>query len=291
MTKYYKCIPSLNENDTQFYIHQPTQTGRGWLHEDMQDRETLLVAVGDSWTWGDSIFDIDIPSNIVDDPRRVTAIYGAKLAESFNSDFVNIAECGGNNVQMLKRLDRILAYNYEKYKKIRVIITLTEVGRELANFQEYSNDNTNINEFLKEVERKVFMEYKSLFEKYSNTTFFIGRNFTYSFEENINIIEKYHLDKTWIDVLNDHIQEPYPTDLRLVTSMAIRPIERIMTRKNNLDAFKEYLVDEYSRIYNSSNWLMKSKFNHKKATKHPTVEGHKLWADYLYDQFNRTESE
>ena len=29
-------------------------------------------------------------------------------------------------------------------------------------------------------------------------------------------------------------------------------------------------------------WLEQSNLNYKKATKHPTELGHKIWADYLY---------
>jgi len=35
-----------------------------------------------------------------------------------------------------------------------------------------------------------------------------------------------------------------------------------------------------------TNFLLDSKFNYKKASKHPTPEGHTFWAKYLYNSLN-----
>lgn len=283
----YKSCPNLDYKSTLF-----PPSGRSWMHENIQDKEKLLIAVGDSWTWGDSICGINTQEEIqlIDHPDRVKCIYGAKLSEMLDSDFVNIGECGGNNYDMLQRLKTVLEFNHRKYKKIYVIITLTENCRELDNGYWYTTNLENLNEFFCNYEKVMFCDYKSTFEQYKeNTKFLIGRNFTYSFEENIRFIKEYHLEKTWIDCLNEHQTNTniYPKNLRFLSRMAVRPLDNYFKKINCLDRFKDDMITELDKGAIARQWLQNSPYNHKarKTTKHPTIEGHDIWAKYLYENF------
>jgi hypothetical protein len=45
--------------------------------------------------------------------------------------------------------------------------------------------------------------------------------------------------------------------------------------------FSELLVKIHKRVDN----MIECPLNHKKATKHPTAEGHQIWAEYLYNYY------
>lgn len=282
---------------------------RSWLYEDIQNKETLLMALGDSWTWGDSLCGVNAESpKSYDHPDRVKYIYGAKLANMLDSDFVNMGHCGGSNQRMLSRLKMLLSHNHEKYKKIYVIVTLTENCRDLENWKSKGSDqkltqtfidwfksdeiNKNFYKFLQMYERNMFLQFKSIFNQYKNVKFLIGRNFTYSFEENIEPIKDYHLEKNWIDCLNEHQVNiyTYPKDIRFLSQMSVYPIERYFKDLGFFDYIIEDFTSELDKGKIATDWLRKSPFNHKKATKHPTVEGHEIWAKYVYENFTKENS-
>ena len=57
--------------------------------------------------------------------------------------------------------------------------------------------------------------------------------------------------------------------------------------KFDTETYKKY-VDWYEQVImipanKQIDFLNKSVYNYKKASKHPTPEGHALWADYLYN--------
>lgn len=295
--KVYKSWPGLTLEDTNFARSAELKAKkiiRSWMHEDIQDRDSLLITVGDSWTWGDSLLNIEMFSQNYDHPDRVKVIYGATLAKMLDSDFVNVGDCGGHNLDMFHRLSNLLSYNNNKYKQIYVVVTLTENCRELGEMQTSKwsvSAKEGLHHFLQNYERRMFIDFKMLFEKYSNVKFLIGRNFTYSYDENISILEQYHLDKTWVDCLNEHVKYPYPKDVRFVTTMVIKPIQTFMKRFGFFDVVADDMLEEFKKIDSAIDWFEHSSLNYRsgyayvaaKATKHPTIEGHNVWANYLYE--------
>lgn len=312
----YKSWPGLTYKETIFSTF-PKRTEsnpnpviiaeRSWLHEDIQDRETLLIAVGDSWTWGDSICGIESGTEHLDHPDRTKHIYGAKLSRMLNSDFVNIGRCGCSNHFILKKLEEILPHNYTKYKKIYVVITLTENFRDLYNDKrQYYTQETqpfvdnpvpdeihkNFYAFLKRYEKTMFLKFKDIFEQYKDVKFLIGRNFTYSFDESIELMKDYHLDKTWVDCLDEHQENiyKYPKDIRVGSDMAVSPLEWYYKSVGFFDDIIEDFTSLLEKSEAAFNWLMSSTLNHKKGTKHPIIEGHEIWAKYLYENLTKENS-
>ena len=64
-------------------------------------KNNLLITVGDSWTWGDSLGDLSIR-------YRSDHVYGKYLREYLDSDWINYGYCGGGNRNILRALDLIL---------------------------------------------------------------------------------------------------------------------------------------------------------------------------------------
>ena len=107
---------------------------RPWLHENFKNKNTLLITVGDSWTWGDSLGKINLNSGIIDDYEyRTTHIYGYHLSNLLDSDWVNIAVCGTDNINIMHKAVSYIKNLTRLYDHIQVVITLTESGRELHN--------------------------------------------------------------------------------------------------------------------------------------------------------------
>jgi hypothetical protein len=117
----------LNPN----FIHDKIR-GREWFHEHISDNKNLLIVIGDSWTWGDSLGNINYQNGIFDDfDHRTKNIYGYHLSNLLNYDWVNIAICGTSNLHILHETYKFIKQIKKEYEKIHVVFTLTESGREL----------------------------------------------------------------------------------------------------------------------------------------------------------------
>jgi len=290
----YKSWPGLTYEQTVFAKRLDLKSlkyiwKRSWMHEDIQGKDTLLLIVGDSWTWGDSILDIYMRSERYDHPDRVKFIYGATLSKLFDADFINVGDGGGNNYDMLFRLRNLLEHNIKKYKKILVAVTMTENGRELTapTKSVWAGRADTLEEFLINYERKMFTQFKFLFDSYDTVTFLLGRNFTYSFEQNKDVVKNFHLEKTWVDIINKKVNSPYPNDIRFLSNAAIGPLESFLRLHGLFDKVGEGMLLEFDKASKAIEWLSNSPYNHINGTKHPTIEAHDMWANYLYEQFNR----
>lgn len=290
----FQAYPNLTIEEA---VHA-NKRSRFWYHENLRDKDTLIVTVGDSWTWGDGLHGIDgslSSGGPIDHPKRTTSIYGWLLAEKLDADFVNMGYCAGSNRWMIDTLERFLKQLPLTYSKIYIIVTLTENHRELnktvAHWPKYSTfpyiptiqGELNLNLFFKEYEANMFLRLKSVIDAFPNITFLVGRNFTYSHEENIPILGSIHLSKTWVDCLveKQNCIVDYPKNLRVLTLMSYGPLEEHL---KDMPVYKDAVEPHMTDSFNAIEWLMNSEFNYKKATKHPTEEGHRIWADYLYEQ-------
>ena len=93
-------------------------TYRQWYEEDIQGRDTLLIMVGDSWTWGDHLGCIDW-NTASNDPVRLEQIAGRHLSNLLDADWVNLARPGCSNYWMLEKLQDLEPYIQKaQYKKV-----------------------------------------------------------------------------------------------------------------------------------------------------------------------------
>lgn len=110
----------------------PYYQDRDWFHEQIHYKKTLLITVGDSWTWGDSLGQINKELGILDDyDHRTTHIYGYHLSKQLDSDWVNLAICGIDNTSIILKAHEYLQKISYNYDRIYLVFTLTESGREL----------------------------------------------------------------------------------------------------------------------------------------------------------------
>jgi len=272
------------------------------LYKSTIGSDRLLICAGDSWTWGDSLGKINTAPPAAPPPPgsnnlplpddfewRITHIYGALLASKLKIDFVNLGIPGRSNLEIIDTLYQKVVPAYHKhYKKITVLFTLTELCREmelsLASADQITNFN-GINDFLMQFERLTFERIMSYQRQYPGIEIRVARNFTYTFAENLSILEHRHLNKTWIDVIADYTkQSDYPKSIRVLSQIGMEPlIQYIKKNKTQFQLHKPEFVDMLTDSLAATTWLEKSPCNYKKATKHPTEKGHELWADYIYN--------
>ena len=252
-----------------------------------QQRNKLLVTIGESWTWGDSLGKTQ--HRIYDDKKfRLTNVYGGQLAEMMHADFLNIAEPGQTNLWITKHfkmfVDNIAEFQYDE---IIVVLSMTEIGREfegdLDKDRDYMSDLnhvTNLNQFLSMLTNYIYQDIVAVDK--SNIKLLVGTNFVDSnYPQELNV-----LDQTWVDRIADELQQPLIRPCYVVGSWVFDRFNQLLAFAPNYSR-QDFINDMLTHMEIAqarTNFLMQSDLNYKKASKHPTPRGHHLWAEYLYSQ-------
>ena len=269
--------PSLTKGETEFF------PGHHWFHEQIANQEGLLIAAGDAWTRGDTLYEVDTDTSKIFEPNRVIDTYGYMLATRLESDFIRIAKNFGENFQTYTWLIKLLPNVVSKYKKINVVWTLTETNVTYTDWLADIKQSASLNDFFEQSEKLMFDNiYKNLIAQYPTVNFIIGRNFTYSWETNKSILGPSLCDKTWTDCLAlNQTLDPYPSELRMLSSTNLDALEQKLKDDEVYDKFKDEFLTCVSDAAVASDWLINSKFNHNTTQKNPTDIGHQIWAEYL----------
>ena len=105
--------------------------GKNYYHEVDRGSDTLVITIGDSWTWGDRLG--KTTPEYDDYQHRTSHIYGAHISQQLNANFINLGFPGFDNTHILLTFDKIFAQLTQSYRQCYVFFTLTESGRELKN--------------------------------------------------------------------------------------------------------------------------------------------------------------
>jgi hypothetical protein len=282
-------LVSLTPEETAFaspYAPWGMKSGqRSWYHEHAQGRENLLITAGDSWTWGDSL-----------NPKRLSRlyreyhahrkqhIYGTLLAEKLKSDHINLARSDASNLDILSYLARVVPEVLSRYKKIFVVVTLTENHRETLTI-DHGRHWTSLQQLMCDQERHMMQQFVHLLAESPNVMTVLARNFTHSFLPNMEEFRAFHADRAWIDLLAERQDiGPYPTPLRVLTMSSYTNLENAIYNAcgNLIDTWDGELKQLFQQTLVASAWLDRSNLNYSMATRHPTEDAHQIWADYLY---------
>ena len=272
------------------FINKPLfySTNREWLHENINGNKNLLICIGDSWTWGDSLGKTTLKYN--DKDTRYNQFYIAKLAKKLDSDWLMIAWCGHNNKWILDQyhiINQLINNGYYKdYDNVYIHVCLTELFREIDNnvlkntIKENLSSIKNFKEFCSfYFELTVLNRLKNLSPIPKLHSF--SKNF-WDLEFNYN--QYNFLDSNWQQLLFKKTDIKDNEFLPVISSIGIEPLINFL-KENKLKEleyeFSELLIKINKRVDN----MIACALNHKKATKHPTAEGHQNWADYLYNYY------
>jgi hypothetical protein len=272
-----------------------TDTELSWLHEECFHNETLLITIGDSWTWGDHLGNINWTTQY-DDPVRLKSVYGKKLAEKLNADWILVAKPGCSNYWMLEKL-KLFYYQIKElkpsYKRIIITIVLTEdfrefeYSKELRYTQQYFSmidQSKDLFDFLQKAEKHLLLQFINLF-KSLEVEYYITRAFTDFWPENIKTFENILLDKTWCDVFQTEVGfQNYQQVVPFIGQMSINGITKLINFGNKRNVYLKNFLEIEEKITARYNFFDASWYNIKGSTWHPNPVGHEIFAEYLFEK-------
>ena len=259
---------------------------RSWYYENLQGRSQLLITAGDSWTWGDSLNPKQSRDKLYREyhGHRQKHIYGTLLAEKLQTDHINLARSDAGNLDILAYLKRVLPMVLQKYKRTFVVVTLTENHREQLALDNVSPPY-DLPQLMCDLEYRMMSQFMELFSLSNTVCAVLARNFTHSFESNLVRFAPIHADRTWVELLAEQQDiGGYPEPLRVLTMSSYANIENAIydSSTNLLDIWNNDVKVLWMQTLAATSWLDRSRLNYPTATRHPTEEAHKIWADYLH---------
>jgi hypothetical protein len=227
-----------------------------------RDSNQLIITVGDSWTYGDSLGKTKVRNGIDDTEYRLKHVYGNILTEQLNADWMNLALPGGSNYCMLNWLGQLLDHRY-KYGNVTCFITLTESGRH----EEITWARGELLQpALQNIVLKTYGMINELRSRYPRVTFKVAHNFTDSANDTV-------LERSWLEILTG---EKIQNDTHIVISDHIKQLNYERTYPDT--------VDVIDRALKRIDILDACAYCNKEDSRHPTEQGHRLWAEYLATQ-------
>lgn len=255
-------------------------------HSDAIGKDVLVITAGDSWTYGESL-----------GPTRLFDVYGRKVSQALDADWINIGLPGRSNSYILNNIAWLLdQLKHNFYKKIFVFITLTENGREpgevFASSIDYSSLGTEnfYNNLLNAIEQEWIKNLNTLATTMpANCKLIVGQNFVWHQNVVSNLVSSITVPlSNWIEKLGEYQQMTLPPRATLVTGWifdSIRCIHSIIPETD--PALYKIWALPYIDLANQVNaWLAQSDLNNQGASKHPVAQGHQIWADYLLSHIN-----
>ena len=248
------------------------QSNYEWIQ---RGKPRLLITIGESWTWGDSLGE-----------QRLGKVYGCQLANRLDADWLNIACCGESNLWIADHYvdvcDQIPTWDY---KHVDIVLTLTEIGREFNGnrdqkrvYTELLKDVKTFDQFLDTLSELIAQRIRPGLDRYPT---WIGTNFI---DSNYNLPL---VDRSWLDLIADSTKQKKHQDRTLVVgSWVYERFDAVFEFNPTIErsAWRNSVLKHMDRASHTTELLMASSLNYKQASKHPTPEGHKLWADYLYQK-------
>lgn len=268
-----------------------------------QNSKTLLVTIGDSWSWGSDLsthndfYDFDDKDWIITNggikninQNRLEHSYGNLLSNCINSDWLNLSCPGAGNFHIADRVSELSKLIPKlDYDKIIVVCVFTEVCRHFNSADDTTIDHhmlfqnfTSIENFLSDLNKFAVDQIVSVLADFTHVQLLVGTNF---------------VDKIGFDRLSGQqlLSTPWYQLLGIGRSSAIflagdlswpnfvRSIEDNTIPAGLHQLFKQFIVDcqDYEKTIERE-YEQSLYFDGK--LHHPNKQGHKLWADYLFER-------
>lgn len=241
----------------------------------LESHDTLLITIGDSWTWGDSLGQAKA-RNAQDDPEyRLTHVYGNLIAKKLNADWINIAIPGESNSWIITQTKKILPSDIiRNYKKVYLTLTLTEFGRKDDYFIIRDNrDRITTSNIFEVYNQEIEQRIDQLIANNPDVKIVAGYNFVDP------AVSNRYLPDTWLDLLyQDATGKCHIVLSEHIDILGNWLLELTKINKSDILDFKLQLIEQsLLRI----NRLDHSPYNTSEDSRHPTEAGHEIWAEYL----------
>lgn len=254
--------------------------------------DTLLVTIGDSWTWGSGLCDhyTDAANCTAEDNEfRKNHLYGNLISNSKSWNWLNLGFYSIGNQWIANKVFELRALvPHLGFKKIIVMCVLTGTARWFNTWQDglmdyksqFQNnamtETVHYENFFTDINKKIIEQITHLTNSAANVRLLVGTN---------------GVDHCGFDSLREEQIIPLPwyrllTDTRLNgISVDIDSVKYLLSMENYLSreqkfAFQKWMMakidqaQEQTAMINSMRCLSADGF-------HPTHNGHRKWAEYI----------
>jgi len=233
-------------------------------HYRYKDSNNLLITVGDSWTYGDSLGQTKVREGRDDTAYRLDHIFGNLLSNQINCNWINLALPGISNSLMLKWAEHSIVSS-QSFKSIVCVITLTESGRH-EDLRLIDRKLPTQQAVLENILQQTYNDVTVLRLRYPRVKFIVAHNFTDSIDDTV-------CNRTWLEVM---LGQQIQNGTHVVISEHIEQM--------NYEARFPDVLDIIDRANNRLTLLDRCEYCFKEDSRHPTERGHALWAQYLATQ-------
>lgn len=265
---------------------QANTSQREHTAESIIGKKNLLITIGDSWTWGDSLGSTTLEFN--DKQTRHKQFYTNLLAKKLEADWIMLARCGCDNSWIIDQYTsiskKISNGYYGQYDKVYVHVCLTELFRELEH-KEYQD---NLRQDL--VDAMTFDEFCKIYFQRTITDRLVKpipklHSFSKNFWDINSVLEDYNfVPEIWQQLLFDETNIKNKVTTPMLSGLGIYPLTEFL-KDNKLKKLTYEFSDMLIKINETCDALIQSPLNSQVGTKHPTSHGHQIWANNLYNYY------
>jgi hypothetical protein len=286
----------VNDDNEQWCYNDGSWTVKNseiWVEK---GKPTLLITLGESWTYGEGTEVINHRYHKWDIRDRIEVTYSGKLARMIDSDLWTFGCPGNSNSGIFAGLFRILANAPRgQYSSVKVAVQMTACDRDRADllpaghallpiyseaFKNHGVSKIPLREWFTRYDEAMFSMLDAEIKKNSdlNLDVVVFKNFNKIWTDrrdyNFKIIEpswiKFNADYHNIDLEECFVQHPNFYSSKLGKLSLIDYLDLDFVNKD-LDVWEVYC--KFLKTHNDTN-----------HSEHPTQISHALWTKFLYDQ-------
>lgn len=260
--------------------------------------KTLVVTIGDSWTWGADLTEQKLNGSHIkrldDDDYRINNMYGNVLAKTIDADFLNLGELGSGNWHIVRKLKELGNICHKlQYDSVLVLICLTETGREfnshcdvdvdyrswLLNNIKRPSDYYQFLQFVNSIIAKHIYDTIKLFDK--KYQFVISTNFVDPV--GYELLSPWFISDSWLKIICKSNRLEYrPSNCYLVFPWVIDKFNAVFDMAPELDKLTWLSwANEIAESANVRANVCKSDGINFGSQLHPLAKNHHCWAKYL----------
>jgi hypothetical protein len=255
--------------------------------------DTLLVTIGDSWTWGSGISGKGVDAtNITAEQNdfRLDHLYGNIISQDKNWNWINLGFYAMGNQWMVDKVLELRALlPLLEFKEIIVMINFTSTGRwfatshdSLTDYKTFFQTNKMTAEddyenFLLDLNRKMLRDINLLTNSETRVKLLVGTNAVDHCGFDI-IEEKNIIPLPWYRLLSKTDLDGTFVDMDSIKSLA--NMENLLYNSDQKIAFQKWMIEKIKQAEKQK--MMLNTMDHVAQDKvHPDHNGHKLWAEYI----------
>jgi len=255
--------------------------------------KTLLIAAGESWTYGEGLNGKISGAIKYDFFTQLTHCWAPVIGNMLGIDVLQYARAGCSNLYIFQELERLVKYaiNLNMYDRILICCQMTDDSREFLCGSDIGNWKTHpLNSIIPLRTQKDFkdwlVDYDNLFFNildsivdYAKTKVSVDATLF----RNLTKVSTNQIPKNFRIIPNTWIEYSSKLDDINLTS----PYCWTLAKDNpNVKLSTDWATEQANLIKASMDYII-GVFKHTKLhVNHPTALGHKVWAEYLIQQSN-----